>query len=64
VLPKKTERIQQWLSSCERKAELNMQNNLSSLSQSTSPNTQLKMRCITKSKRPPSLSPQLYYEKN
>ncbi|CAM4743302.1 unnamed protein product [Rotaria magnacalcarata] len=64
VLPKKTERIQQWLSSCERKAELNMENNLSSLSQSTSPNTQLKMRCITKSKRPPSLSPQLYYEKN
>ncbi|CAM4917460.1 unnamed protein product [Rotaria socialis] len=64
VLPKKTERIQQWLSACERKEELNMQNNLSSLSQSTSPKTQLKMRCIAKPNRPSSLSPQLYYEKN
>ncbi|CAF2544318.1 unnamed protein product [Rotaria sp. Silwood2] len=64
TLPRKTDRIQQWLSSCETKEELDMQNSLLTLSQNTSPKTQLKMRCITKPIRQPSASPQHYQDKN
>ncbi|CAF4609599.1 unnamed protein product [Rotaria sp. Silwood1] len=63
TLPRQTERIQQWLSSCETKEELDMQNNLLTVSQNTSPKNQLKMRCITKPIRQPSTSPQHYHDK-
>jgi hypothetical protein len=55
VLPRKTERIQQWLSSCETKEDV-------SVPKPISPNTQYKMRFIAKPNRHPSLSPQRYHE--
>jgi hypothetical protein len=55
-LPRKTERIQQWLSSCGRKEEETIQ--------SLSPNTQLKMRCVVKPIRLSSSSPERYQDKN
>ena len=57
VLPRKTERIQQWLSTCETKEEVVIPEN-------TSPKTQYKMRCIAKAIRHPSPSSQHYPENN
>lgn len=51
ILPRHTDRIHQWLSTCEAKEA-----NLSS-QRPTSPQTQIKMRCIAKPIRHPSLSP-------
>ncbi|CAF0847476.1 unnamed protein product [Rotaria sordida] len=64
ILPRKTERIQQWLSSCETKEELDMQKNLLILSKNTSPKSQLKMRCSIKPIRQQSSSPKHNHDKN
>lgn len=47
-MPRKTERIQQWLSTCETRAEE------ASIPQNLSPNNQYKMRCVAKPIRHPS----------
>jgi hypothetical protein len=64
TLPKRTERIQEWLSSCQIKDEFDPQGNASLLPHTTSPKTQLKMRCIGKPMRHPSPSSQYYHDRN
>lgn len=56
--PKKTERIQQWLSTCETKPQE------IPASRSLSPNSQYKMRCVAKATRHPSPPQQFQPEKN
>ncbi|CAF0872469.1 unnamed protein product [Adineta steineri] len=52
TIPKKSERIQEWLSSCDTREESDSQNNLSLRNHNTtSPTTQLKIRCMAKPMR-------------
>ncbi|UJR37809.1 hypothetical protein I4U23_030499 [Adineta vaga] len=62
--PKRTERIHEWLSTCNIREEVDPQNNLSTSTHDTSPTAQVKIRCTAKPIRPYSLSPINDHETN